>query len=88
MTAKLPALLVVWFLKISQLCEMLMQGQYYGREAEQRPYGGNKRTTLSDDPFLTRVLPHPLREATLGGHNFLANKRSHVENRISAMLAP
>lgn len=34
----------------------------------------------SDDPLLTQMLPHPLPEVTLEGHNFLANKRSHVEN--------
>lgn len=34
----------------------------------------------SDDPLLTQMLPHPLPEVTLGGHNFVANKRSGVEN--------
>ncbi|KAL3952720.1 hypothetical protein ACCO45_012663 [Purpureocillium lilacinum] len=36
--------------------------------------------SASDDPSLAQMLPHPLPEVTLYGHNFLANKRSHVDN--------
>ena len=76
MSVKLPALLVVWFLKVSQLCETLMQGQYLTRSHEGKwdnsgPVAGTSGQPASDEP-----LANPDASTSSSGcyarHNFFA----------------
>ena len=77
MSVKLPALLVVWFLKVSQLCETLMQGQYLkpGDMKGKRENSGSMAATngqpASDDLYATLTTTHRGFETPCGSYAHL-----------------